>query len=271
MVVIGAGAAGIAAARTLMAAGRSVVILEAADRIGGRAHTETRSFGLPCDQGCARLQGPEALTLYRFARERGYGLLDHGDPSEAIFVGDRRATAAERRADWAAWETVEDALEDADDVDVAAADVPPAGLDWSGTVQSWMGAMDAGVDFDALSTQDYTVFDYHEIDHLVREGLGALVAEAGRGLPVRLATPAAAVDWSGAGMRVETPAGTIRAAACIVTVSTGVLSAGAIRFTPALPDRTTRAIGQVPMGLLTKVALKTDGERFGLSDNAWLT
>jgi monoamine oxidase len=149
--------------------------------------------------------------------------------------------------------------------------VLPAGLDWSGTVQSWMGAMDAGVDFTALSTADYNVFEDYEIDLLVREGLGALVADAGAGLPVRLSTPATAIDWSGEGVAVETPAGTLRARAAVVTVSTGVLGAGAIRFTPDLPAWKAEAVERVPMGLLTKIALRTDGERFGLSDNAWLT
>ena len=93
----------------------------------------------------------------------------------------------------------------------------------------------------------------------------------GADLPVRLATPATEIDWGGDGVAVETPAGTIRARACIVTVSTGVLQAGSIRFAPALPGWKQDAIDNLPMGLLAKVALRFDGERFGLGANQWLT
>lgn len=271
VVVVGAGAAGIAAARVLAAAGRSVAVLEAADRIGGRAFTESVRLGLPFDHGCAWLQGPGDLAITELARRRGYTLLDHSDPSEAVFVGDRHATVAERRAYWSAYGEIEEALEAADGRDLPAASVIPDGLDWTGTVQSWIGPMDHGVDFRDLSTGDVNAFDEHETDYLVAEGLGTLVAEAGRGLPLRLATPVTGIDWSGDGVIVETPAGALRARACIVTVSTGVLRAGAIRFTPALPDRTAEAIDRLPMGLLTKIALKTDGDSLGLSENAWLT
>ncbi|MEM0944227.1 MAG: FAD-dependent oxidoreductase, partial [Pseudomonadota bacterium] len=91
VVVIGAGAAGLAAARTLMAEGKSVVILEAADRVGGRAYTESDRLGVPFDHGCAWLQGPDKLPLTELARARGYTLLDHDDAVDALYVGDRRA------------------------------------------------------------------------------------------------------------------------------------------------------------------------------------
>ena len=51
VVVIGAGAAGLAASAELMAKGKSVICLEAMDRIGGRCYTNHSIFGLPCDIG----------------------------------------------------------------------------------------------------------------------------------------------------------------------------------------------------------------------------
>lgn len=268
VVVIGAGAAGIAAARRLQAQGKTVVVIEAADRIGGRAYTESARLGVPFDHGCAWLQGPRDLELTTLAR-KGYTLVDHGDAPDAIYVGDRRATAAERRTYYAAWGKIEHALDTADG-DVAASSVIPD-VDWGGTVQSWNGPMDHGVDYADLSTAEVQAYADPSTDYLIAEGLGTVVTAAGAGLPVRLNTPATGIDWSGDGVRVETPAGTIAAQACIVTVSTGVLGAGAIRFTPDLPVAKAEAIDNVPMGLLAKIALKTDGARFGLSDNSWLT
>jgi monoamine oxidase len=106
---------------------------------------------------------------------------------------------------------------------------------------------------------------------MIKQGYGTLVTRMGKGLPVKLGAPATRVDWSGDGVSVETPAGTIRAKACIVTVSPGVLSAGSIRFTPELPDWKQQAIGNLPMGLLAKITLQFDGERFGFRKNKWLS
>ena len=58
---------------------------------------------------------------------------------------------------------------------------------------------------------------------------------------------------------METPRGTITANAAIVTVSTGVLAAGAIQFDPPLPAETLAAIDALPMGLAMKVALRATG------------
>jgi monoamine oxidase len=271
VVVIGAGAAGIAAARALIAAGKSVIMIEAADRIGGRAFTESATFGQPYDLGCSWLQGPDNLPHLSLARARGFGLVDFGTATDAPFLGSQRATAAERRAYERSWDRIEAALVRAEGQDVAASTVIPAGLQYSAAVQGWIGPMDHGVDFADLSTADFNVYAELESDYLVREGLGSLVALLGMGLPIQLSTAATHIDWSGAGVRVETTAGTIVARACIVTVSTGVLASGTIRFSPDLPVDRQEALADVPMGLLEKVGLMFDGTRFGLPETGLLT
>ncbi len=269
VVVIGAGAAGIAAARRLIADGRSVLVIEAADRIGGRAYTESETFGFPYDQGAAWLQGPEGLPLVEAARAAGFTLVDHDDAGEAFFVGGRRATDAE----WAQYGLANDRIEAAlyGAPDVSAASRLPDNLPMSATAQSWMGPMDFGVDFADLSLGDVNAYGSYAYNYLIREGLGALVAGLGAGLPILTGVAARRVDWSGPGVRVETDRGAISAEACIVTVSTGVLAAGGLRFSPDLPVEQAEAIHDVPMGLLLKIALQFDGERFGLKENDFLT
>ena len=271
--VIGAGAAGLAAARTLIANGLSTVVVEGADRIGGRAFTESATFGVPYDHGCSWAMGPADLPFFAMAREWGFTLLDHSSAGEAFYVGDRRASGAESRAYDTAWGAITGALNAAGRAgkDISAASAVPEGLTYAGLAQTWMGPMDFAVDFADLSTMDWWEYGEVEAYYMIREGYGALVARAGADLPVQLATPATGVDWSGDGVTVETPAGAIRAKACIVTVSTGVLQAGAIRFAPALPGWKLDAIDDVPMGLLAKIALQFEGERFGLRANDWLT
>lgn len=273
VVIIGAGSAGLSAARRLIAEGKSVVVVEGAGRIGGRAYTESETFGVPFDHGCSWVMGPKDLPYLAMARDWGFTLLDHDSAGEALYVGNRRASGADHKKYDRAWVKIDEALNRAgrEGRDVAASSVVPPGLDFAGCVQTWMGPMDWAVDFSNLSTMD--VWSYGDIgaNYMIKEGFGALVERMGTGLPVQLNTPATRVDWSGRGVSVETPAGTIRAKACIVTVSTGVLRAGSIQFVPKLPTSTQEAIGNLPMGLLAKVALQFDGERFGLSADQWLT
>ena len=273
VVVIGAGAAGLAAARMLQGEGKSVVVLEAASRIGGRAYSEEETFGVPFDQGCSWLNDAANNPLVPFARTQGFDLMDHSDASEAHYVGDRLANAAERKARNRGWGSVERALNKAGDagLDVAASSVVTQGDGNTGHAETWIGPMDWGVDFSDLSTADYWNSADAGESYLVREGLGSVVARLSEGLDVRLSTPASKIDWSGSGVQVETPKGTLRAKACIITVSTGVLNSGAIRFTPELPVWKQEAISQVPMGLLVKIGLQFDGARLGFVPNHWLS
>ncbi|WP_353217763.1 NAD(P)/FAD-dependent oxidoreductase [Sandarakinorhabdus sp.] len=272
--IIGAGAAGIAAARALIARRFEVVIVEAAGRIGGRAYTESTIFGAPYDHGCASLQGPRALPHVGLAHQLGFTLHDHASAGDVLFVGNRRATLAEQDARAQAWNRITTALNSAKD-DVAAAEVTVRGDPMAALVETWIGPMDFGVDFDALSTRDWNADADadagHDHDYLVKQGLGTLVARLGDGLPIAFNCAATALDWSGAGVTVETSRGSIAARACIVTVSTGVLASGAIRFTPGLPDWKAAAIAAVPMGCLAKIGLRFDGARFGLSANDYLS
>ncbi len=272
VVVIGAGSAGLSAARTLIAEGKSVVVVEGADRIGGRAYTESETFGIPFDHGCSWVMGPRNLPYVKMARDWSFKLLNHDSASEALFVGDHRATSAERRKNSRAWTQVESAVNKAgrEGLDVPASTVIPADLDFAGIPQTWMGPMDWAVDFEDLSTMDVWMYGDIESNYMIKEGYGTLVARMGADVPVKLNTPATRVDWSGDGVSVETPVGTIRAKACIITVSTGVLRAGSIKFNPDLPDWKQQAIGNLPMGLLAKVTLQFDGEHFGLTPNNWL-
>src|SRR3954466_13983816 len=69
--IIGAGAAGIAAARKVAAAGRRFALIEASDRIGGRCFTETRTFGVPYDRGAHWLHMPDLNPLAKLSPRGG--------------------------------------------------------------------------------------------------------------------------------------------------------------------------------------------------------
>ena len=141
---------------------------------------------------------------------------------------------------------------------------------WALTVEAWEGPVIAAAPAARLSLRDWRNNELQGRNLMPRDGLGAFITGTlGKGIDVRLGTTASVIRWDGpaAGVAVETTAGTIAARACIVTVSTGVLQGGSIRFVPDLPHETQESIHALPMGLATKVALRagTD-DRLDLPD-----
>jgi monoamine oxidase len=263
VVVVGAGSAGIAAALTLMAAGRSVVVIEAMGRIGGRAWTDTASFGQAFDQGCAWLHKSDHNPYTDYAKANGFDVREHEYDLEVIYYGSRRGTAADARR----VNTVEERMGEqitAFPRDVPSSQVVKVTTSVEQAAADYLAQLDFAVDLDELSSFDYGKADPLEPNLLCRQGFGAIVARRGGGLPVRLSTPARRIRWGGKGVTVETDAGDIRARACIVTASTGALAAGSVRFDPAPPPAWEDALADVPMGMLAKIPLRTPGERFGL-------
>ncbi len=254
--IIGAGAAGIAAARVLVARGFAVQVLEAGARVGGRAFTESTSLGAPFDHGASWLHDAVPNPLTPLAEAMGLTLHKQGRRTkEGLMIDGRRASDAERLDYLRAIEAAEAAFEASTaDPDRDCASVLPEGP-WRATVAHWLGNIINGAPLHEISVQDYVAIDLPGENWQVAEGLGALVARLAAGLPVRLNTPVLAVEWGGLPV-VQTPEGALRARAVLVTVSTGVLAAGGLRFAPDLPDEVMAAIQGLPLGLLSKVALR---------------
>lgn len=260
LVIIGAGSAGIAAALTARALDLEVVILEAMDRVGGRAFTDTATFGAPYDVGCAWLHKSDDNPYTDYARTNGFTLQPHEYDLETVYIGPERVEAdAVNHAEHAISEAISAA-----GTDVAASTIVDLSTPIQETAGDYLGALDMAVDLDELSTFDYANADDLTPNLLCAQGFGSIVAHRGAGLPMRLSTPVKRVRWDGPGVSVETDAGTLRAKAVIVTASTGVLAGGGLRFTPDLPGETQDAIADIPMGMLAKIPLQIRDQRFGL-------
>ena len=270
VVIIGAGAAGIAAARTLRAAGRGVTVIEADSRIGGRIHTDTTIFGLPFDIGAHWLHNAEVNPFVTYGQEKGFTLYE-APGNGALYVGDREATSDEYRAfDVAmarAYRAIERAGAAGRDVSPARV-VPDLGL-WQDLVHLVIGPNRLGKDFDRFSCADW-YSGTEGRDWFCEEGYGALWAHSATDVPVELSTRAETVKWGGKGVAVETDRGTISAKACIITASTGVLARQAIRFDPALPSEKGEAFNGITMGLYNHIALRFSEDFFGLGDDGYL-
>jgi monoamine oxidase len=263
VVIVGAGCAGLAAAKHLQAAGLSFRVVEAMDRIGGRAWTTSTDFGIPFDIGCAWLHAADRNPFFPEARAAGWTLQHHEMGLDHLWFGKRRATAAELAAESRA------------EAELAASIAAYKGADdrLSGLIDgchalrvaaTFAGPMDFGADDDEISVSDFRTAADLDPNYFTREGFGALIHRWGADVPVTLGCPVKRIRWDGPGVKVETARGRIRARAVIVTVSTGVLAFEDIAFTPDLPLGHQEAIFDLPMGLLTKVPLKIEGTRLGL-------
>src|SRR5947199_4713813 len=94
IVVIGTGAAGIAAARRIMAANRKVIVVEAAGQIGGRCQTDTTTFDVPFDRGARWLHNPDTNPIIKLARGAGFDVYP-ATLGQKIRVGRRNARSGE--------------------------------------------------------------------------------------------------------------------------------------------------------------------------------
>ncbi|MCJ2143522.1 flavin monoamine oxidase family protein [Methylobacterium sp. E-066] len=256
VVVVGAGAAGLAAAATLRAAGRSFTLIEARDRIGGRAFTD-RALGPDCrfDAGAEYIHWAERNPWAPIARAAGVRFAQEGGWARTLTIDGRPATEAEnanRRAGFSGL----DALLAPKGGDLSLAEAARSGGPNAELAAAGLSRLSLGEDPERVSAVDYDRL-WSGTDLWV-DGYGDLVARRFADLPVRLSCPVRAIDWSQKTVRVETEGGTLAAAAVIVTVPVGVLKSGAIRFTPRLLNPAEAALDGLHMGAYTKIGLRLD-------------
>lgn len=274
VIIVGAGMAGLTAGKTLKHAGRSFVILEATGRIGGRGHTDSTTFSAPVDLGGAWIHNVTTNPLTPIITGSGYATRETDvDTSDYLFFDHRFASPRERERFERITEAFEASLEEADpDIDAAAsshlpqeepeaAPVPeePSFEELRELVELNSGPLESAVELERSSSVDAGAFLAGE-DVLIQQGFGTFVEEYGQEvLPeVRLSSPVTRITReAGGGLTVETQQGErFSGRKVLVTVSTGVLASGKIRFEPELPADKVAAISGLPMGLLNKVILE---------------
>ena len=264
VVIVGAGSAGLAAAKTIRAAGLSFTVLEAMNRIGGRAWTSDQHFGVPFDIGCAWLHAADRNPYFPEAQAAGWTLHHHDMNVDHLYYGKRKASeeeeAAMKHAD-AELARLLDGWDGSDDRVSALMERTHAAR----AAATFAGPMDFGADYDEMSVADFKQAADLDPNYFTLEGFGALVALYGADVPVELSTPVRRILWDVPGVACGTDRGTIRARAVIVTASPGVLSFEEIAFSPALPDAHVESFFDLTMGLLTKLPVEIKGTRLGLA------
>src|SRR5579862_2069031 len=257
VVVVGAGAAGIAAGKRLAAAKVRSVVLEARLRLGGRAWTVPTAIGKPVDLGCEWLHSADINPWSDIAEELGFAL-DKTPPDWASRVAIHHGEAA--NADWMA---TRQAFEEAYDrvalepEDRAASTLLPKNGRWNallGAISTWAN----GAELELVSVKDHARYNNTALNWRALAGYGALISAYGAGLPVAFRTIVSEIDHRGRDLRIITEDGALTAKAVIVTVSTNIIAAEAMRFAPALPLKIASAAG-LPLGIANKLFLALDG------------
>lgn len=261
VIVVGAGAAGVAAGRALARAGVRFVVLEARARIGGRAWTRASTsdgfspYGL--DLGCGWLHSADQNPWVGIAGSLGLTVDKTTPPWQREMPESGFPVEAQRgfrNAQNSFYERME--VEAGKAGDRPAVELLEPGNPWNPLIDA-ISTYVNGVELDRLSVRDYD--NYHDtmINYRVVEGYGTLIARSGAALPIITDCPVQTIDHSGTRIEVTSAKGRISARAVIVTVPTNLLARDVIRFMPDLPQK--REVAAVlPLGLDDKLFLRVE-------------
>lgn len=275
VIVVGAGAGGLAAGARLKQAGIDVRVVEAATRTGGRAFTDTATFGVAWDRGCHWLHSASVNPLRAAADELGFAFARGSRTARATHLGDRWADEVECQAVWTDLQAVYAALHTAgeDGRDIAASEVLGPATPWTRLARHWLTVLSAA-EPERLSTLDYAAYSDTGENYPVEKGYGALVqalaAHAAPDLDIVTGCPVSTIDWSGEGVSLATSRGTLTARLAIVAVPTSVIARGGLAFAPLLPPDLAEAFEALPLGAAEKVAFLFDRDVFGVEPTSYI-
>ncbi|MEO1367360.1 MAG: FAD-dependent oxidoreductase [Acidobacteriota bacterium] len=268
VLVIGAGIAGLAAARALADAGHDVVVLESKDRIGGRIHTSPHWTDAPVDLGASWIHGTTGNPIAALARQIGARTVETRDTGSIYDADGGELTTLESLRLRQMQRQIDRIIADGQG---AAADRP------------LRTAVETGIGFDRLSPQDQRFVNLAITD--IEQGLAGsarslstswlsdpgtfggpeVVFPAGYrvitdhlagGLAIELAQTVEQISVASGGVTVSTRRGVFTGDRAIVTLPLGVLKSGSVGFSPELPASMQGAIDTLEMGVLNKVYLR---------------
>jgi monoamine oxidase len=275
VVIVGAGAAGIAALRRLSQAPLTSVALEARPSVGGRARTILARPDLPLDYGCGWLHSADVNPLVAPIEAAGFSV-DRTRPHWERQSGNQDFPPEDQKAFAAAYDVFDQRLEAAATTGVdapASAFFEPGGR-WNPLIDA-VSSYYNGAEYDQVSVLDYAAYDDSGVNYRVAEGYGAAIASFADLTRIVADCQVTAIHHGGSAVRLVTSRGTVTARAVIVTLPTPLIGQERVVFAPGLPDKVEAAAG-LPLGLADKAflaldgaeELPTEGHLFGRTDRA---
>ena len=266
VVVIGAGIAGLGAAKSLAEQGAKVVILEAKPHIGGRLFTDF-SMGAPFEYGAGWIHGPsEDNPTKQLANAVNAQTVVTDDDNLTVFSADGEEwddeEVEELNEDWAdALYKVDEELElhDPRSLSQALGDLVPGALREEGTVWAFSAYTEfsKGAPIENLSAvyhDDDEAFDLPDV--VVTTGYDKILGPLAEGLDIRLSTKVTAIEYGDDGVTVTTDQGDFEGDYAVCSLPLGVLKDGTVAFDPPLPGDYRENIEDIGFGSVTKIAFK---------------
>ncbi len=273
IIIIGAGASGIAAGRQLTDAGEQVVIVEARDRIGGRAHSDTTLAPYPIELGAEFIHGKRVLT-HDLVRKYGLNILHAQDDDHSyVYVKNTLHDSDEWDEaldfDWeetfweAATEHVEKGHPDSSLKTLLDTGNPELSAlydtHYYQLINNFIG-QEYGAGFGRHGIYGFAEATYDgdgSGDSYIAEGYTALLTALAHGLDIHLNTPIERVVYDDTGITLIASDGKkYHANRVIITLPLGVLQSDRVAFEPTLPDWKTDAINGLGAGKVNKLILK---------------
>ena len=254
IIVIGAGAAGISAARHLVDAGRSVIVLEARDRVGGRAWTTETALGLAWDAGAQWLHNAARNPFVTLAQEAGRALV-YSDFEDMRIASDLQNAGFDDL--WRGFTGLYRRIDRADRMGRSDHVLADLNIDdpWQQAARR-LTALSMGGDPDEITVAEANNQESGD-DLLVEGGFGRLVADLAHGLPVRLNTRVRQIDLRAPDhVLVSGSFGSLKSRAVLVTAPASVLATGAIEMAPGWPAWKRAAWQALPSGDVLKLGLR---------------
>ena len=290
VVVIGAGMAGLTAARRLSSKGYDVIVVEGRDRSGGRMWTD-HSLGTPVDLGAAWIHGDSSQNpLMKMVHQ--YGLSTQATDWEETWlfdigygeIEDETYEEIQRKAE-SILEGIYDRQQDAGNRRSMADALAPIfknlsgdpivkrGIRWLLTSQI---ETEYASDFGDLSFKHWDMDEqYSGDDVVVHGGYSQIIDRMADGLNIKYGHVVNRISQSADGVMIATDQGVIQCDQTVVTLPLGVLKQGRVKFESGLTDEKIASIGRLGVGTMNKIALHfskqfwpEDAHRLGLFNSS---
>jgi monoamine oxidase len=265
VLIIGAGIAGLAAAKKLKDKGFTVIVLESQEKIGGRLRTD-RSLGIAFDEGASWIHGPNGNPITKLASQAGANTYLTDDDNLAVF--DNNGTAYSETfldSQYTEFENALNAVLDAgtkrQSFQTIFNSLYPAQANnrlWKYMLSAYL-EFDTGGDISKLSSKHfYDDEAFRGKDVIVTNGYDKVANLLGQGLDIRLNSRVTEINYTATKSLVKVNGNSIEADYVIVSVPLGVLKNNSISFQPSLPALKLSAIQNIQMGNVNKFLFMWD-------------